>query len=61
MNHMPVPTRIVIDSYATEAEAVKQMHARARRLRRRRVTKRYGVSVEPHRGAYWLILHDRGA
>lgn len=51
---------IVLDSYADEKEAVRQMHAHARRLRKRRLTHRYGVSVEPRLGVWWLILHDRG-
>ena len=51
---------IVVDSYGDEKEATKHMHEHARRLRKRRLTARYGVYIEKHRGVWWLILHDRG-
>lgn len=51
---------IVIDSFPEEGWAVREMHAMAERLRNLRVTRRYGVFIERHRGAWWLILHDRG-
>lgn len=57
---MKTAVDIVIDSYGDEREAAKQMHAQARVLRKRRLTQRYGVYIEQHRGVWWLILHDRG-
>lgn len=52
---------IVIDSYGDERQAVNAMHRQARVLRQRKVTHRFGVSIEKHRGVWWLILHDREA
>lgn len=51
---------IVLDSYGDEKEAAKHMRNCARKLRARRLTARYGVYIEQHRGVWWLILHDRG-
>lgn len=50
---------IVVDTYDTEAEAVKAMHRYARNLKRLRQAKRYGVFIEKRTGTHWLCLVDR--
>lgn len=54
-------TAHLVKTYDTEAEAVHAMHGYARRLKRRRLSGRYGVFVEKRKGTWWLNLIDRKA
>ena len=52
---------LLIQTYDDEESATRAMQAYARQLRRRRMTKRYGVFIEKRASTWWLNLVDRQA